>query len=104
MSMPFHWWGVAALGWLPVCVYPAVRSRALRGNPTYAFVLTDNQGMVWMRRRHSPSAARHKRARKRYVRPDRLRQFVREWVGWMWPSTAQASGETNQGQTPAQPG
>jgi len=36
-------------------------------------------------------------------RPDRLRQFVREWIGWMWPSTSQPSEESSQGQTQAQP-
>jgi hypothetical protein len=36
-------------------------------------------------------------------RPDRLRRFVREWIGQMWPSTAQPS-ETSQGETPAWPG
>jgi hypothetical protein len=36
-------------------------------------------------------------------RPDRLRRFVREWMGWMWPSTSQAS-ETSQGQTQAHSG
>jgi hypothetical protein len=48
MSMPYRWWGVVALGWLPVGFYSAVRSRALRGNPTSAFVLTDNQGVALM--------------------------------------------------------
>jgi hypothetical protein len=37
-------------------------------------------------------------------RPDRLRQFVREWMGWMWPSASQPSEESSQGQTQAQPG
>jgi hypothetical protein len=35
-------------------------------------------------------------------RPDRLRRFVREWLGGMWPSTSQASEETSQAR--AQPG
>jgi hypothetical protein len=37
------------------------------------------------------------------ARPDRLRQFVLEWIGRLWPSTAQPS-EMSQGQTPARPG
>jgi hypothetical protein len=37
-------------------------------------------------------------------RPDRLRRFVREWMGWMWPSTSQASEATDHGQPQAQPG
>jgi hypothetical protein len=36
-------------------------------------------------------------------RPDRLRQFVREWMGWIWPSTSQPSEAPSQGQTQAQP-
>jgi hypothetical protein len=36
-------------------------------------------------------------------RPDRLRRFVREWMGWMRPSTSPASEETSQGQIPALP-
>jgi hypothetical protein len=34
-------------------------------------------------------------------RPDRLRRFVRDWIGRMWPSTSQPSG-MSQGQTQAQ--
>jgi hypothetical protein len=36
-------------------------------------------------------------------RPDRLRRFVREWIGQMWPSTAQPSA-TSQGGTLTRPG
>jgi hypothetical protein len=31
------------------------------------------------------------RAGPEEARPDRLRRFVREWIGYMWPSTAQPS-------------
>jgi hypothetical protein len=37
-------------------------------------------------------------------RPDRLRRFVRESLGWMWPSAPQGSGATDRGQPQAQPG
>jgi hypothetical protein len=37
-------------------------------------------------------------------RPDWLRQFVREWMGWMWPSSSQPPEASSQGQTQAQPG
>jgi len=37
-------------------------------------------------------------------RPDRLRQFVRQWLSWMWPSASQASGATDHGQPQARPG
>ena len=37
-------------------------------------------------------------------RPDRLRQFVLQWLGGMWPSASQASGATDHGQPQAQPG
>jgi hypothetical protein len=36
-------------------------------------------------------------------RPDRLRWFVHEWIGRMWPSSSQTS-EASQGQAPARPG
>ena len=37
-------------------------------------------------------------------RPARLRQFVGQWLGWMWPSASQASGATDHGQPQALPG
>jgi hypothetical protein len=37
-------------------------------------------------------------------RPDRLRQLVREWMGWMWPSSSPPPEASSQGQTQAQPG
>jgi hypothetical protein len=37
-------------------------------------------------------------------RPDRLRRFVRQWLGRMWPSAAQASEATDHDQPQAWPG